>query len=636
MPLLPERWPSPSRLPIVLLLAMASGSLLPLASRPAFGTSFDAAFMRQSADQKALAGSVALQTLTEDQPLLPGRYSVEVSINQAYLGQRSITVDHDAQGRGLQACIEANLLREVGVREQALPVALEGDNDCLDLSALIEEAQARLDARNLSLELSIPQASLRRDVMDNIDPSRWDQGIDSAFVNYQISSQARSPQGNGRQTSLDLQFHSGLNFGPWRLRSSQALREGEKSHRQWSQSNTYVQRDLPGKFGNLTFGETFSDGSIFRSLPFKGVQLASDMSMLPDVLQNYAPVIRGVAQTRAKLEVLQNGYPLYSTYVAPGPYVIDDLGVSAGSGELEIVLTEADGQVRRFLQPYSTLGNLLRDGVWRYSATLGRYDGIEQIASPLLWQATLARGGAWDTTLYGGVQGSEHYRAASLGAARDLGSWGALSLDVTQADSDLGRQLGEVRGHSYAARFGKAFQTGTNLRFAGYRYSTQGYRDFDEAVRERNAYTGYLGNRRSRLETSLYQRIGQHSSLSLTLSQDDYWHNDLRRQQYQLQFNTYFGNVSYNLFASQALTTNSKHDRLFGLSISLPLDIVRSANASFDMQSDGIRHSQRASLTGSALDNRLSYVTSASRDEGMSGTAVVVSSASVLIQICAA
>lgn len=37
---------------------MASGSLLPLASRPAFGASFDAAFMRQSADQKALAGSV--------------------------------------------------------------------------------------------------------------------------------------------------------------------------------------------------------------------------------------------------------------------------------------------------------------------------------------------------------------------------------------------------------------------------------------------------------------------------------------------------------------------------------------------------------------------------------------------------
>jgi len=83
---------------------------------------------------------------------------------------------------------------------------------------------------------------------------------------------------------------------------------------------------------------------VFRSLPFKGVQLASDLGMLPDVLQSYAPVIRGVAQTRAKLEVLHNGYPIYSTYVAAGPYEIDDLGIGGGSGELEIVLTEADGQ----------------------------------------------------------------------------------------------------------------------------------------------------------------------------------------------------------------------------------------------------------------------------------------------------
>ena len=73
---------------------------------------------------------------------------------------------------------------------------------------------------------------------------------------------------------------------------------------------------------------------MFRSQPIKGLQLASDLGMLPDTLQSYAPVIRGVAQSRAKLEVLQNGFPIYSTYVAAGAYEIDDLSVGGGSGVL--------------------------------------------------------------------------------------------------------------------------------------------------------------------------------------------------------------------------------------------------------------------------------------------------------------
>lgn len=94
--------------------------------------------------------------------------------------------------------------------------------------------------------------------------------------------------------------------------------------------------------------------------------------------------------------------------------------------------------MRRFIQPYSTLSNLLREGVWRYNIAAGRYDGADDLDDPALWQATLARGGAWSTTLYGGLLGSEYYNAATLGAARDFADLGAVSLDVTQARTDLG------------------------------------------------------------------------------------------------------------------------------------------------------------------------------------------------------
>ncbi|MEG0860912.1 MAG: fimbria/pilus outer membrane usher protein [Pseudomonas sp.] len=609
------------------LLVLGSGSLLLASIRLAIADEstlqFNSGFIRQSQDQPAEAGALALQQLAADKPLVSGRYQIDLLVNLTPSGTRDLDIHDGPDGQGLQACVTTGLLRELGLREQALDQPLPADGRCLDLSALVPQAKVEFDPEQLRLNLSIPQIALRRDVAGSVAPERWEDGINAAFINYQASAQHSSRRDGSTRSSQDLYLNSGVNLGAWRLRSNQALRENEAGERSWTRSDTYAQRDIPGLHANLTLGETFTRGEMFRSLPFQGAQVASDQDMLPDVMQNYAPILRGVAQTRAKLEVLHNGYPIYSTYVAPGPYEIDDLSVGGGHGELEIVLTEADGQVRRFTQAYSTLNNLLREGTWRYSAAVGRYNGAEHLDDPLFWQATLARGGAWDSTLYGGLLSADYYRAGLLGLGRDLGTLGAVSFDVTQAYTDLGNSLGEVQGTSFSARYGKSFQTRTNLRFAGYRYSTEGYRDFDEAVLQRNSASSYRGNRRSRLEASMYQNFGQSSSLSLSLSQDDYWKSNYQRRQYQFQFNTRVGDLNINLFASQALNEQSDNSRQLGIGVSLPLDFSHARSVSFDLQQSDDRYSQRASLDGSAYDNRLNYRTSVSNDEQQRKSAAV-------------
>jgi outer membrane usher protein len=611
--------------PSSLLLPLASGPLfffVNIASAEERPLHFNPNFMRQSPGQAKDASVAALKTLTPQASLAPGRYSVDVLVNLAPAGKHDIDFKARDDGKGLEPCLSANLLRELGLREQGLAEPLPSDERCVDLPARVPEATYDLDAGQLRLALSIPQIALRRDVAGNVAPERWDNGINVAFVNYQASAQRFSGAAAASRSSHELYLNSGINLGGWRLRSSQSWRDSGKGQ-DWVHFNTYAQHDLPGQWGTLTLGEAFSRGDVFRSVPIRGVQLATDMDMLPDVMQNYAPVIRGVAQTRAKLEVLQNGYPIYSTYVAPGPYEIDDLGVSGSNGDLEIVLTEADGQVRRFIQPYSTLSNLLREGVWRYNLVVGRYNGADKTDNPALWQATLARGGRWGTTLYGGLMGSEYYDAANVGIARDFGTLGAISLDATQANTDLGEQGGRVQGQSYAMRYGKAFQTGTSLRFAGYRYSTEGYREFDEAVQQRNASSRFQGNRRSRLESSIYQSFGNRSSLSLTLSQDDYWNTDRQRRQYQLQFNTHYRRVSINLYASQALSDDRGSDRILGLGVTVPLDWSAPSTAGFDVQQSNGRLSERATLSSGSQDNRLSYLASLANDEQQRKTTAV-------------
>ncbi|MCW8275000.1 fimbrial biogenesis outer membrane usher protein [Pseudomonas sp. PCH199] len=619
MTLLSGQRQAAGRLPFLHLIVIGSSAAL-LEVEPAQATpapEFQAGFMRQSPEHGGNTGALALSALANGPDLGPGRYRVDIQVNQRYVGQREIVFELSPQGDRLLPCLSAELLEEFGVRLQSLADPALLQTTCINLPTLIPSAETEFDGSALRLDISIPQIVMRRDMIGQVNPEDWDYGINAAFVNYQASAQQGTSRGQSSSSSQDLYLNSGLNLGPWRLRSNQSLRQDEYGQRQWSRAYTYAQRDIPGMNANLTLGEMSTPGDVFKSLPLKGMVVKSDEAMLPDAMQAYAPIIRGVALSRAKLEVLQNGYPIYSTYVSAGPYEIDDLSTASGSGELEIVLTEADGQVRRFTQPYATLSNLLREGTWRYSASAGRYNSPNDLEDPLLWQGTLAMGTVWGSTLYGGLMASEFYKAGNFGVARDLSEFGALAFDVTHSSADIeSANIQSTQGMSYAIKYGKSFQSRTNLRFAGYRYSTEGYRDFDEAVRQRSRDSTFHGSRRSRLEASIYQNIGKQSSVALTLSQEDFWRTDYERRQFQFNFNTHHRGVSYNLFASQSLSDNTNHsDRQLGLSISLPLDFGFANSATFDFHKNGDTFSQRASLSGNADDSRLNYRAALANDD---------------------
>lgn len=607
------------------IISSASSLLLQTDSAQASDAiEFQSTFMRQLDSHPSDAGALALNALADGADFGPGRYLVRIHVNQRYFDQHEIDFVASPDNAELYPCLSYRLLEDMGVKLDSLPEQKATASMCIDIGPLIPGATADFDTSRLLLSISIPQIAMRRDALNHVDPQLWDYGINAAFISYQASAQQGRNANTGHSSSQDLYFNSGLNLGAWRLRSNNAFRHDNQGQREWTRAYTYAQRDVPGTHSQLTVGETLTPGDVFRSLPIKGVQVASDMEMLPDTLQSYAPIIRGVAQTRARLEVRQNGYPIYSTYVSAGPYEIDDLSIGGGSGELEVILTEADGQVRRFTQSYSTLSNLLREGVWRYSTGVGRYNPPDaSLEDPLLWHGTLALGVSADSTLYGGLLASDFYRAGSLGVARDIGRFGALSFDVTQsrADTDSNQTPSNVQGMSYALKYGKTFETRTNLRFAGYRYSTQGYRDFDEALRERSHDSRFHGSRRSRLEAAIYQNIGNSSSVSLTLSHEDFWRTDYQQRQFQFQFNTQHKNVSYNLYASQSLKDSGVNDRQISFGLSLPLNFGRPATATFDVRESQGQFSQRASVSGSADQYRMNYRASVANNTSNQQTA---------------
>ncbi|MNO71102.1 Outer membrane usher protein FimD precursor [compost metagenome] len=119
----------------------------------------------------------------------------------------------------------------------------------------------------------------------------------------------------------------------------------------------------------------------------------------------------------------------------------------------------------------------------------------------------------------------------------------------------------------------------------------------------------------------MFQNIGTHSSLNLTLSQEDYWRTDYQQRQFQFNLSTRHNTVSYNLYASQSLNEKQSNDRQIGLSISVPLDFGRSTTATFDLRQNHGQLDQRASLSGRGEGDRLNYRASLSNNESQQKSA---------------
>ncbi len=126
-----------------------------------------------------------------------------------------------------------------------------------------------------------------------------------------------------------------MNLGAWRLRhnSSYTRTEGSNNSGHYQAISSYAQRSIAPLRAQFSVGQYFTPGDQFDSVPFTGVQLTSDTRMNPDTENGFAPVIRGIANSNAKVTVRQGSNVIHETSVPPGPFAIDDLHSTGYSGD---------------------------------------------------------------------------------------------------------------------------------------------------------------------------------------------------------------------------------------------------------------------------------------------------------------
>ncbi|WP_289484292.1 fimbria/pilus outer membrane usher protein, partial [Enterobacter sp. E105B] len=133
--------------------------------------------------------------------------------------------------------------------------------------------------------------------------------------------------------------------------------------------------------------------------------------------------------------------------------------------------------------PYSAVPLLQREGRVKYTLTAAKYrTNNDQQDEVSFGQGTLIWGLAHGVTLYGGTQFSSKYKAYAVGAGVNMGDFGAISADITQANSTL-IDDSQHKGQSLRLLYAKSLNDfGTNFQLLGYRYSTSGYYTFADTT----------------------------------------------------------------------------------------------------------------------------------------------------------
>lgn len=584
-----------------------------------------AAFNPTFFDHGGSVPAVDVSRFENGTPVEPGLYQLDVYVNQSWVGRMPIRAVSNGSGKNAATtyCIKAAQFAEMGVAIDKLPAENQKliVGDCVDFNAVVPSGKLDIDLSELTASVSLPQLFVGRQAHGYVDPSNWDSGVTAGFAMYDANVY-RSDSDGSNSTNYYGGINAGVNLGEWRARYNGNYNRSDTDSRTQSNYNsisTYVQRDVTPLKSQFTAGQYYTDSAVFDSVPYTGVQLASDDRMLPDSQRGFAPDIRGVADTNARVRVKQGDNVIYETSVAPGPFEINDLYNTGYAGDLTVEITEADGRIKSFLVPFASINQLMRPGISRYSVTAGKYRDDNLDKEPNFAQGTYQYGISNYLTAYTGGVVAEDYLAGQLGMAFST-PIGALAADVTQSQAknlnDTQYNLKkDMSGQSYRVTYSKLLEaTSTNFTIAAYRFNSEDYLSLSDFARawgtERN--NNYdLYRQRNRYQVGINQPLGERTSFYFSGSKQNYWNKGSSDTSFQGGTNTGFNWGSVGISASRTSNDKGEYENTYMANVTVPIGMGSGRPMSLTNSvnfTDGKNNTLQTSLSGSAMENnQLSY-----------------------------
>jgi outer membrane usher protein len=526
-------------------------------------------------------GNIDVSRFAKGNPVPPGTYKIQIILNDQPKRLDNFTFNDNGTARATP-CFTAKLLAQIGVKTEGLDPE---STNCVDIARLYPQSTWNYDIGTQELALSIPQIYILKHPGGYVDPSLWQDGIPAAMFSYDLNAwHAKSDGSDSDSVYAGLKY--GLNLGAWHLRARGNANWDKDNGSDYTSQDIYLQRDITALRSQFLIGDSYTRGDAFDSFSLRGVRFYNDDRMLPGGASTYAPEIHGVAKSNAKVVIRQSGNKIYETTVPPGPFAITDLSTTGYGSDLNVSIEEADGSIRTFSVPYSSVTQMLRPGYGRWDIGAGELHDNSLQDTPKLGYATGYYGLNNTFTGYAGLQYMDvGYYAGLVGIATNT-PVGAFAFDVTHSTTAID-ELDTLTGQSYRVTWSKLLEDSrTSFNIAAYRFSTENYMSLRDAATLNDNLSRYRDEpqqeyaRFQRMKNQFQININQpvslwessNGNLYVSGSWEDYWNKSSSTSQYSVGYNDSFSWASYSVSVQRAYNEYGDKDDSVYLNLSIPLE----------------------------------------------------------------
>ncbi len=571
-------------------------------------------------DQAANFSFAELQDASE-----VGDRNYDIYINDRFTIHQKVKIVRKENGI-LGIMIPAQVILAQDLRFADLPeLSKKQPMDMIEnLPELITGSNVEFDTLAGTVHISIPENWFKNFGLhsDIVPPQRWTYGIPAAVLNYRANVDWQRLDGfNSKHGYLDLDGQ--LNFGRWRVFANGSFSYNDtdtEQTRDFEHGTIFATRVFGESKTRVRFGEIYTQSFYLDSIPLQGIEFYDDETMLSSVDRSYTPVVSGIALSPARVTVRQLGRTVFERNVPAGPFSFDDLPGLTSNINLEVTITEQNGQERSFLVPYTSTPLLLRSGRTHFNAAVGRYHdrNAENSDSPFVFIGGIGYGLPFDASIFSGMQISEKYQGLTAGIAANLGYVGALSLQFDHSSYNIEHDnFDDNQGLRARLQWNKNFdETNSYISASWRRYLTGRYlsmtdalswhsRNYDYTFDSPNNFDDAL---RDDVSISLTQPLGRFGSIGLSGSL--YRYADSRSTQnlsasYTSNWKGITATISLQHRVNEGNYAQKDKETVCYVNISIPLSIFGGYNFS--------RHSLNLGMTRSD-DGTLSTT------EGISGS----------------
>lgn len=508
-----------------------------------------------------------------------GRYLSNIMVNGKEITKEMISFEKDDENNESNLCLSLNLLNEFDLTPQVLENL--PSTECISVKDINSDASYKFNLKTQTLNISIPLISLNNRPLGYISPSRFSDGVTSAFINYNYNYY-NSKINNDNNYSFDthyLSISAGINLGGWYFRHQSGTSHNDKGTQFDSNLNVFY-KDLPDNLSRLSLGQFYTSTYRLESLPIIGAQISTDQTMRPWSQRNYAPVIENIASSNAIVSIYQNGRKLLEKTVPAGPFKINDLNAYSGNGDLTVNITENTGATRTYIVPLQSNANLVREGQLNHSLSIGRYRLQNHTTNTTIGQASLEYGLNNYSTVHLGTNISDIYQSYLVGSSFNTLFGGFnLSADIARAQIYDNWLNGERYRVDYRFNLNTFGSTSLNAFYLnqGRKYksvsNTFSYQNRDQLSYAEIEDFLLTNNLKQQYSVAIGQKLSKDfGSINFNIFRSNYWNDDKTYNQYSISYSNRWKEATYNLGFSQSENPNQTDNKLMYLSLSMPLD----------------------------------------------------------------